>query len=80
MSETKKIKWQTLENESGTGTLTQHAFVEMYDGNKMLCNYKAYMDDGNGCGVKMPWVRIKGEAKKETACKRCSKMIHIGHY
>lgn len=69
------VKWQTLENESGTATLTQHAFVEIYEGNRMVCNYKAYMDDGNGCGVKMPFNQIKGEPMKATACKRCQKIL-----
>jgi hypothetical protein len=68
-----KIKWVTLENESGTGTMKQHGFIEIYDGNKMLCS-RGYMDDGNGSGTRMPWVRIKSETLHPQACRNCIKL------
>jgi hypothetical protein len=66
-----EIKWLTLENESGTSTLSQHGFVATENGgNRMLC-CKGYCDDGN-YGGPQKFVRLVSEKQRDTCCKICA--------
>jgi hypothetical protein len=57
------VKWMTLENESGTATLSQHGYIEEGEGNKALCcRAFAAADDE----TPMKFSLLKGERMKET--------------
>jgi len=81
------VKWLTLENETGTKTLSQHGFIdakrkepiilEEYNGNKALCSNVFASDDGYKA---LPFVRLVGETLNEqTCCKKCLKIYNTSH-
>ncbi len=77
----KEAKWFTADNETGTATLKQHAYVphrynpsysEPYNGNKVACG-KGYLADEDYRAI--DYTKIDGEPVSENRCKRCIKII-----
>lgn len=80
-----KVKWFTADNETGTATLKQHAYIpimrktpiirDTYEGNRSLCRSGfGISEDGE---LYSDWATIEGEnMNPEKCCKQCLRIFN----
>jgi hypothetical protein len=80
-----EIKWVTADNNKGTATLKQHAFIsatrkrqhtmEEYPGNRALCNHRSGLM--NEDEEFEDFDKIESEPQTENCCKKCKRLAKV---